>query len=448
MQFNNADCLKNQKGLQVFTFKQLHFVTGGFGQSNMVGHGRFGLVYQGVLHDGRKIVVKLMDRTRRQGKDEFKVEMKSLSPSPMSLYAKSVKRGLNLRGPDNDKVEFKISPGEITTAIKAGLEANTQMRLYTGSPMEAKHHAYSNMRIDQNGFSSLQDIDGQSGPRVIADASCLRFLPTSLMLCCLRPPLPHFRDAIEMHFEYTRIFKWGRKRSGVEDKFISHSFGKCLNNVGGLDMALFLYPKCADNAHEASKWWDHLHYATSHHKPLTFSDPLDLRPSAAAGVNANAPQIAPQNQSLMDKLATVFKSAYDSLGLETSGGKSANIQKIWYLMQTLMGNTSQIVTEHTIFDHKLRLVFNKSETPESDSTIMTKEHFSEIQLVLHEVSFDTLERTNSSEAPKATIVIPDSEPKKMEKVASGFIWSSASLGGNLVMTQRNHFPSGIQYFCH
>ena len=113
-----------------------------------------------------------------------------------------------------------------------------------------------------------------------------------------------------------------------------------------------------------------------------------------------------------------------------------------------IGNTSQIVTEHTIFDHKRRLVFNKSETPESDSTILTKEHFSEIQPVLHEISFDTLERTNSSEAPKATIVIPDSEPKKMEKVASGFIWNSASLGGNLVMTQRNHFPSGIQYFCH
>ena len=105
------------------------------------------------------------------------------------------------------------------------------------------------------------------------------------------------------------------------------------------------------------------------------------------------------------------------------------------------------MTEHTIIDHKRRLVFNKSETPESNSTILTKEHFSEIQPVLHEVSFNTLERTNSSEAPKATIVIPDSEPKKMEKVASGFIWNSASLGGNLVMTQRNHFPSGIQYFC-
>ena len=79
MLFNNVDCLKNQKGLQVFTFKQLPSVTGGFGESNMVGHGRFGLVYRGVLHDGRKIVVKLMDRTRRQGEDEFKVEVKSLS---------------------------------------------------------------------------------------------------------------------------------------------------------------------------------------------------------------------------------------------------------------------------------------------------------------------------------------------------------------------------------
>ena len=31
----------------------------------------------------------------------------------------------------------------------------------------------------------------------------------------------------------------------------------------------------------------------------------------------------------------------------------------------------------------------------------------------------------------------------MEKVASGFIQNSASLGGNLVMAQRNHFPSDI-----
>ena len=82
--------------------------------------------------------------------------------------------------------------------------------------------------------------------------------------------------------------------------------------------------------------------------------------------------------------------------------------------------TSQIVSEDTIFDHIRRKaknfpVFNKSETPESDSTILTKEHFSENQPVLHEDSFDTLEGTNSSEALKTTVVISDSEPKKMEK---------------------------------
>ncbi|RVW34809.1 Alpha-(1,4)-fucosyltransferase [Vitis vinifera] len=377
MLFNNVDCLKNQKGLQVFTFKQLHFVTSGFGESNMVGHGRY---------------------------------PKRSAHAYAPLYAAFdwyVPPKTHVQ--DNDEVEFKISPGEITTAIK-----QTLMVIWTA--------CYCRCVM----FSVLADKP---------DALLFETTTPSLQRCN--------RDAFRIYTD----FQVGRKSSRVEDKFIRnqlaknllrllprHSFGKCLNNVGGLDMTLFLYPKCVDNAHEASKWWDHLHYAMSHHKPLTFGDPLDLRPSAVAAVNANAPQIAPQNQSLMSQLATVFKSAYDSLGLETSGGKSANIQKSWYLMQTLMGNTSQIVTEHTIFDHKRRLVFNKSETPESDSTILTKEHFSEIQPVLHEISFDTLERTNSSEAPKATIVIPDSEPKKMEKVASGFIWNSASLGGNPVMT--------------
>ncbi|GKV09073.1 hypothetical protein SLEP1_g20621 [Rubroshorea leprosula] len=45
-----------------------------------------------------------------------------------------------------------------------------------------------------------------------------------------------------------------------------HSFGKCLNNVGGPDMALTLYPKCANDASVTSKWWDHLHCAMSNYK--------------------------------------------------------------------------------------------------------------------------------------------------------------------------------------
>ncbi|XAR62674.1 Glycoprotein 3-alpha-L-fucosyltransferase [Bertholletia excelsa] len=45
-----------------------------------------------------------------------------------------------------------------------------------------------------------------------------------------------------------------------------HSFGKCLNNVGGANMALNFYPECIKDASESPKWWDHLHCAMSHYK--------------------------------------------------------------------------------------------------------------------------------------------------------------------------------------
>ncbi|XP_056164902.1 alpha-(1,4)-fucosyltransferase-like [Syzygium oleosum] len=45
-----------------------------------------------------------------------------------------------------------------------------------------------------------------------------------------------------------------------------HSFGKCLNNVSGLDKALSFFPECANDTSVAPKWWDHLHYAMSHYK--------------------------------------------------------------------------------------------------------------------------------------------------------------------------------------
>ncbi|KAK8558318.1 hypothetical protein V6N13_038791 [Hibiscus sabdariffa] len=62
-------------GLHVFTFKQLHLATGGFSKSNVVGHGGFGSVYRGVLSNGRKVAVKLMDQEGKQGEEEFKMEV-------------------------------------------------------------------------------------------------------------------------------------------------------------------------------------------------------------------------------------------------------------------------------------------------------------------------------------------------------------------------------------
>ncbi|KAE9588595.1 hypothetical protein Lal_00003090 [Lupinus albus] len=68
-----------EKGLRVFTFKQLHSATGGFSKSNVIGHGGFGLVYRGVLNDGRKVAIKFMDQAGKQGEEEFRVEVELLS---------------------------------------------------------------------------------------------------------------------------------------------------------------------------------------------------------------------------------------------------------------------------------------------------------------------------------------------------------------------------------
>ncbi|EEF35535.1 alpha-(1,4)-fucosyltransferase [Ricinus communis] len=60
------------------------------------------------------------------------------------------------------------------------------------------------------------------------------------------------------------------ERNQLAKHFLSlvphHSFGKCLNNVGGLDMALSFYPECGSDASVRPKWWDHLHCAMSHYK--------------------------------------------------------------------------------------------------------------------------------------------------------------------------------------
>ncbi|XP_024545127.1 probable serine/threonine-protein kinase PBL7 isoform X1 [Selaginella moellendorffii] len=64
---------------QVFTYKQLQSATNNFSPLNKIGHGGFGLVYRGVLPDGRLAAVKLMDRQGKQGEREFRVEVDMLT---------------------------------------------------------------------------------------------------------------------------------------------------------------------------------------------------------------------------------------------------------------------------------------------------------------------------------------------------------------------------------
>lgn len=46
----------------------------------------------------------------------------------------------------------------------------------------------------------------------------------------------------------------------------THSFGRCLNNVGGTDVALDFFPDCKMEENPIPHWWDHLHCAMSHYK--------------------------------------------------------------------------------------------------------------------------------------------------------------------------------------
>ncbi|KAJ8471425.1 hypothetical protein OPV22_025768 [Ensete ventricosum] len=73
-----APVVVSERRVQVFTYKQLHSATAGFGKGNVVSHGSSGAVYRGVLADGREVAVKIMDRPGMQGEEEFKLEVELL----------------------------------------------------------------------------------------------------------------------------------------------------------------------------------------------------------------------------------------------------------------------------------------------------------------------------------------------------------------------------------
>ncbi|CAN6575627.1 unnamed protein product [Malus baccata var. baccata] len=67
------------KGVQVFSYKELEEATDKFSEANVIGHGRFGVVYKGVLRDGTGATIKMLRREGRQGERAFRVEVDLLS---------------------------------------------------------------------------------------------------------------------------------------------------------------------------------------------------------------------------------------------------------------------------------------------------------------------------------------------------------------------------------
>lgn len=66
---------QRNRGVQVFTYKELEVATGGFNEANVIGRGSIGEVYRGVLSDGTLAAVKMLNRVGKQGERAFRLEV-------------------------------------------------------------------------------------------------------------------------------------------------------------------------------------------------------------------------------------------------------------------------------------------------------------------------------------------------------------------------------------
>jgi nuclear pore complex protein Nup93 len=74
--------------------------------------------------------------------------------------------------------------------------------------------------------------------------------------------------------------------------------------------------------------------------PMTSRPTMDKKASVYAEVVKNLNRA--RQSGLPFKLATAFKDAYESLGIDASGGKSVTMRKIWHLVQMLMDEDSTL----------------------------------------------------------------------------------------------------------
>lgn len=63
------------RGGQVFTYKEMELATDHFNEANVIGNGRFGIVYRGVLGDGAVVAIMMIHRDGKQRERAFRMEV-------------------------------------------------------------------------------------------------------------------------------------------------------------------------------------------------------------------------------------------------------------------------------------------------------------------------------------------------------------------------------------
>ena len=75
----NSGTITYTGSAKIFTLNDLEKATNNFDSSRILGEGGFGLVYKGILNDGRDVAVKILKRDDQRGGREFLAEVEMLS---------------------------------------------------------------------------------------------------------------------------------------------------------------------------------------------------------------------------------------------------------------------------------------------------------------------------------------------------------------------------------
>ncbi|CAN6467694.1 unnamed protein product [Victoria cruziana] len=168
-------CLSEQQGIRKFTLEELHHATKGFNESNLIGEGRFGLIYKGLLHDGNLVAIKMRSRPPHQ---KFVEEVRYLS----SIRDRNLLNLLGYCQEDNLQmlvVEY-LPNGSLCNRLyehcrdsNAHLEFKQRLSIATGAAKGLCHlHSLSPPLV--HGDFKTDNVFIDESIAKVADAGCLR----------------------------------------------------------------------------------------------------------------------------------------------------------------------------------------------------------------------------------------------------------------------------------